>query len=72
MKYRYNVTVIETQVSKTAVESERKLKYEELMQEVERRRVKGGLSLVGVKDVDSYVESAFEGTKELHEGLFAD
>lgn len=71
MKYRYNVAVLETVLSKTAVESERKLSHEELMQEVERRRVGGKLSLSGVKDVDTYVDSAYEDGREIHDGLFA-
>lgn len=60
-KYRYVMAVQETVESTTAIESDRKMTFDELKEEAERRRVCGKLSLRAVKDVDIWCEAAYDG-----------
>lgn len=58
-KYRYVVKVVEEVESSTAIESDKKLPWCRLKAIAERRRVKGELSLCGVKDVDMFCDEAY-------------
>ena len=60
-KYRYVMAVQETVESTTAIESDRRMTFDELKEETERRRVGGNLSLRAVKDVDIWCEAAYDG-----------
>lgn len=60
-KYRYVMTVVETVVYTTAIDSERKVKLDELKDIAETRRTHGDLSFKCVVDTDSWVEEAYAG-----------
>ena len=64
-KYRYVMVVQETVESATAIESDRRMKFDELKEETERRRVEGKLSLRAVRDVDIWCEAAYDGKKAM-------
>lgn len=53
--YRYDMRVIETVEYSAVIESDKPLSYRILEKTAERRRVKGGLSMEGVKDVKFYL-----------------
>lgn len=58
-KYRYVVKVVETVEYSTAIESDKKMPWCALEKIAESRRIKGELSFLGVKDVDSWCDEAF-------------
>ena len=64
-KFRYVVAVEEVVESTTAIESDRRLTWDELKEETERRRVKGKLSFRAVKDVTMWCEEAYKGKKKM-------
>ena len=64
-KFRYVVAVEEIVESTTAIESDRKLTWDELKKEAERRRVEGKLSFRAVKDVAMWCEEAYKGKKKI-------
>ena len=64
-KYRYVVKVVEEVESSTAIESDKKLPWCRLKAIAERRRVKGELSLCGVKDVDMFCDEAYVDGKKV-------
>jgi len=64
-KYRYVVKVVEEVESLTAIESDKKLPWCRLKEIAERRRIRGELSLCGVKDVDMYCDEAYVDGKEI-------
>lgn len=51
--------------STTAIKSDRKLTWDELKKEAERRRVKGKLSFRAVKEVTMWCKEAYNGKKKL-------
>lgn len=55
------MTVVETVVYTTAIDSERKVKLDELKDIAETRRARGELSFKCVSDTDSWVEEAYAG-----------
>ena len=53
--FRYDMRVIETVEYSAVVESDKPVSYRELEKIAEKRRVKGNLSMEGVKDVKFYL-----------------
>ena len=53
--YRYDMRVLETIEYSAVVESDKPVSYRELEKIAEKRRVKGNLSMEGVKDVKFYL-----------------
>ena len=64
-KYRYVVAVQETVESTATIDSDRKMSWQELRDEAERRRVNGSLSFRAVKDVDMWCEAAYAGKRQI-------
>jgi len=64
-RYRYVVAVQETVESTTAIESNRKMSWIELMGEAERRRVDGSLSFKAVSGVEMWCEAAYDRKKAI-------
>jgi hypothetical protein len=64
-KYRYVMAVQETVESTTAIDSDRRMTFDELKDEAERRRVGGKLSLRAVKDVDIWCEAAYDAKRPM-------
>lgn len=58
-KYRYVMTVVEQCVYTTAIDSDRKVKLDELKDIAESRRIHGKLSFQAVADADAWVEEAY-------------
>lgn len=71
-RYRYVMEVVEEVHYTTAIESERKLSYDEVRDACETRRANGGLSLKGVAEVDMWIDSAYEDGAEIRDGAFAE
>ncbi len=65
-RYRYVMTVIETVVYTTAVDSDKKEKLDELKDIAETRRVRGELSFQRIADVDTWLEEAYENGERSH------
>ncbi len=53
--YRYDMRVLETVEYSAVIESDEPLSYRTLEKTAEKRRVKGGLSMEGVKEVKFYL-----------------
>lgn len=53
--YRYDMRVLETIEYSAVIESDKPVSYRELEEIAEKRRVKGNLSMEGVKDVKLYL-----------------
>ena len=64
-KYRYVVKVVEEVEYSTAIESDKKLPWSRIKSIAEKRRVKGELSFLGVKDVDMYCPETYVDGKEV-------
>lgn len=53
--FRYDMRVVETVEYSAVVEADKPVSYRELEKIAEKRRVKGSLSMEGVKDVKFYL-----------------
>lgn len=71
-RYRYVMEVVEEVHYTTAIESERKLTYDEVKDRCEALRANGGLSLKGVAEVDMWLDSAYEDGREVRGNPFAE
>ncbi len=65
-KYRYVMTVVETVVYTTAIDSDKKEKLDELKDIAESRRIHGKLSFKCVADADVWLDEVYADGEKAH------